>query len=77
MDSNDEFLKLALGSTNSIFGSIDDLQEVLQVEENKTESNSKLDTYLEEMAGLIVRDFLVALIEDLIWEKEKFSAMAK
>lgn len=41
------------------------------------ESTSKFDTYLEEIIELIVRDFFMVPIGDLLWDKEKFASMAK
>jgi len=46
-------------------------------EEIETESNSKIDMYLEEIINLIVRDFVIVFLGDFAWEKEKFFALVK
>lgn len=47
------------------------------LESNEEQSNSKLDSYIEETIELIVRDFVVVWLQDFIWEKDKLAIMAK
>jgi len=60
-------------STQSLVESEDEFLETNQ--DNK--SNSKMDSYLDEMIELVTRDFVMVFLNDMLWEKEKFSAMIK
>ena len=40
-------------------------------------SNTKFDSYLDEVVELIVRDYVMTWLGDLIWEKEKFAILVK
>ncbi|CAF0896304.1 unnamed protein product [Brachionus calyciflorus] len=42
-----------------------------------THFNSKLDSYIDEIIELIVRDYIMSWLGDLIWEKDKFSQLAR
>ena len=46
-------------------------------DDNESQSNSKVETYLDELTELFVRDYIMTWLSFLIWEKEKFSVMAK
>ena len=39
--------------------------------------NSKIDTYIEEIVDLGIRDFVMSWMRDLIWDEEKFSSIFK
>lgn len=61
-------------SMNESLAESDD--EFLELNEDN-ESNSKIDSYLDEMIELIIRDFVIVYLEDMLWEKDKFSTMIK
>jgi hypothetical protein len=56
--------------TNFGFEVIDDFDET-------PVSNSKQESEINEIIDLIVRDFILKWIENLIWENEKFFSMTK
>ena len=39
--------------------------------------SAKLDTYLNELNGLVVRDFIMPWLANLTWEREKIATFAK
>jgi len=78
---NSRFSKSSMSKSGSINDSVfsEDVEpsESYLLESKASESTSKLETYLGEMIDLIVRDFLMENVQDLLWDKERFSSMAK
>ena len=78
-DETDNILS-RFSKSSSISGSVNDFSESNEIfpdMNQDNESNSKLDSYLDEIIELIIRDFLMVWLGELLWDKEKFSAMTK
>lgn len=47
------------------------------VDDNESRSNSKFETYLDDLMELAVRDFIIKWLGPIIWEKDKFALMTR
>jgi hypothetical protein len=70
-EDEDEYLEFS-GRHRFDSSSIDTANEL-----ESHSSNSKLDTYLDEIFSLIIRDFVMSWMNKFIWEKEKCFTAAK
>ena len=70
-NEDDEYLDVS-GSYKYDSSSLDTAYEL-----SSQLSNSKLDTYLDEIFSLIIRDFVMSWMNKFIWEKEKCFSTAK
>jgi len=73
---NSRYSKSSMSKSGSVNDSVFS-EDVELVASKASESTSKLDTYLEEIVELIVRDFLMVNLEELLWDRERFSLMAR
>lgn len=56
---------------------IDNDEYSVDDEQESSESNSKLDSYIDSIIELVVRDFILPWLGNLIWDKDKFASMAR
>lgn len=76
-DKNKKF-NLLLNKDNSFYHDIEHFEMDFYNNEIKNDaSNTKFDSYLDELVELIVRDYVMDWLGDLIWEKEKFALLIK
>ncbi len=75
-EDEDEYLDLSHEFGRNLEDSVS-IDSTNEKEESMQSSNSKLDSYLDEVFSLIIRDFVMSWMSEFIWEKEKFSVLAK
>lgn len=51
--------------------------ELDSLDDNESQSNSKFESYLNELIDLFVRDYVLSWLSKFIWEKDKFNILAK
>jgi hypothetical protein len=55
----------------------DDTGDDLYGNEDESQSNSKFESYLGELIELVIKDFIMPWLGNVIWENEKFSVLIK
>ncbi len=71
-------LKAVMNRENSYYLNSEHFEMDFYNNESKNDaSNTKFDSYLDELVELIVKDFVMDWLGDLIWEKDKFAILVK
>lgn len=89
-NSNTEYGFIYKSSTGSENGSLSVSENELFIEDSprnellksgdliiESQFNSKIDTYIEEIIELVIRDFVMSWLSNFIWDKDKFFNIAK